>query len=99
MIIIIKVNYQTPLTQGDIRLYGGLLAENVTQAIARDCIEIAIERMLNAGYEIVFHVHDEIVIESNLDEPIEPILKLMNKTYYEGLPLNSDPASGVYYDK
>lgn len=51
--------------------HGGKLAENVTQAIACDVLE---EGKLNArdtyGFEIVMHVHDEIVVECDPDDII-----------------------------
>lgn len=39
--------------------YGGKLAENLTQAIARDCLVESLLRLDAAGYKIAFHVHDE----------------------------------------
>ncbi|MGO9835542.1 MAG: DNA polymerase [Polyangiaceae bacterium] len=45
------------------RSYGGKLAENVTQAVCRDLFVDALVRLDRAGFEIVLHVHDEVVAE------------------------------------
>ena len=43
--------------------YGGKLVENITQATARDCLRDAMTALEDAGYRIVFHVHDEVIAD------------------------------------
>lgn len=44
--------------------FGGKLVENMVQAFARDCLAVSMLRLEAAGYRIVFHVHDEVIIEA-----------------------------------
>lgn len=65
------------------KVWGGLLAENLSQALARDIFAHIMTRLHNKGHEIILHVHDEVVIECD-EEKAEEVLK-------EVLTVMSDP--------
>ena len=46
-----------------VETFGGRLTENLVQAVARDCLASAMVRLDRAGFEIVAHVHDEVLIK------------------------------------
>lgn len=71
------------------KLYGGKIAENVTQAVCRDLLADAMLRCEGAGLEVVLHVHDEIVIESREDTERETLRKIMTQSpeWAKDLPL------------
>lgn len=82
--------------------YGGSLAENVTQATARDVLRDALLRLRKAGYRTVLHVHDEIVCEmpigrGSLNE-LSEIMRTIPK-WAEGLPVATDGWEGLRYRK
>lgn len=88
-----------------IETYGGKLTENVVQAIARDCLAIAIENLEAAGLPIVFHIHDEVVIDvapfaddETMLSRVEQIMTLPIP-WAPGLPLNADGWVGKYFKK
>src|SRR5690606_36229944 len=54
---------QTSKKWTKLRTYGGKLVENLVQAIARDCLAESLRRLDAAGYNIVMHAHDEVVLE------------------------------------
>lgn len=81
--------------------WGGKLVENIVQAIARDCLAQAMLRLRDAGYEIVAHVHDEVIIEAPLDAKVEDICGIMSEPldWASGLILNADGYETPYYKK
>ena len=83
--------------------YGGKLAENITQAIARDCLAEAIDRVEAAGYRVGFHIHDEIVTEvpNGSEADLKRITELMSQvpTWAAGLPLNAEGWVNPFFKK
>nr|DAY60763.1 MAG TPA: DNA polymerase I [Caudoviricetes sp.] len=82
--------------------YSGRLVENATQAIARDILAEAMDRISAHGLNIVAHVHDEVIIEAPKDQyTVEEICKLMseNPAWCRDLPLAAAGYKGNYYFK
>ncbi len=90
---------------GDCSTYGGKLTENITQAVARDCLATAIRRLVDAGYKPLMHIHDEVVLEvpkSQLHEDeLDRIIRTMCAPipWAPGLLLNADGFISPYYKK
>lgn len=82
--------------------YGGSLVENIVQGTARDVLAHAIMGLEAAGYPIVMHIHDEVVIEIDEDsEALETICAMMAEApeWCKDLPLNADGYTCNYYQK
>ena len=81
--------------------WGGKLVENIVQAVARDCLAESIRRLEAEGYRIVFHVHDEVVIEAREGQTLEDVCAIMGQVpaWADGLPLSADGWTGNYYTK
>ena len=88
-----------------IETYGGKLVENCVQAVARDCLAENIGKLEASGCPVVFHVHDEVIIEKDISGPAEKELErvcgIMSQPipWAPGLPLNADGWVGDYYTK
>ena len=83
-----------------ISTYGGKLAENITQAVARDLLSDALLRVARAGHKIVMHVHDEIVVESSTLEHEElSAIMAQSSSIYEGLPIKAEGFKTKRYKK
>lgn len=87
---------------GRIRTYGGMLTENVVQAISRDLMAEAMIRVEQAGYPIVLTVHDEIISEVAKDhgsqEEFEELMKAV-PSWAKGCPIEVEGGSVTRYQK
>ena len=82
--------------------FGGKLTENIVQGTARDLLANALINAANAGYDTVFHVHDEIICEvPNGYGSVDELCRLMciKPEWADGLPLNADGFECEYYKK
>lgn len=85
-----------------VETYGGKLVENITQAVARDCLFFAMENVEAAGYPIVFDVHDEVILEvAAASASLAEVVRILSQPapWAIGLPLNADGWVGEYFKK
>lgn len=83
-----------------IESYGGKFVENIVQAIARDILAEAMMRLEKKGFNIVMHIHDEVVIESDASS-VEEINEIMSivPSWAHGLILDADGFESEFYKK
>ena len=81
--------------------YGPKFVENIIQATARDILAEAMLRLDEAGYRIVMHIHDEVVIEAPETASLETICEIMGRTpaWADGLLLRADGFVCDFYKK
>lgn len=87
---------------GRVETWGGKLAENVTQATARDCLRDTMLALEDAGYDIRAHVHDEVIISEPRDgRTVEDVSGIMGRElpWASGLPLRGDGYACDFYMK
>lgn len=81
--------------------YGGKMTENIVQAIARDCLAVTLRRIADKGLQVVFHVHDEVIIDAPMETTVEEICKMMAEPipWAPGLILKGAGFESDYYMK
>lgn len=85
--------------------YGGKITENIVQATARDCLaETMMTVTKELGLPIIFHVHDELIMEvdeDKADETMKAIKEAFAKVpaWAQGLPLSGAGYITPYYKK
>lgn len=92
---------QTTKKWGKVRTYGGKLAENIVQAVARDILGIVILRAKAEKLNVVFHIHDEIVVEASSGQTLSDVEALFSKPieWCRDLPLKGAGYTTPYYLK
>lgn len=88
---------------GQVETYSGKLVENIVQATARDLLAGALARLEEAGFEVIFSIHDEIVIDTpqEIEDSLDRVAAIMTviPPWAEGLPLNAAGWRGPYFIK
>lgn len=82
-----------------IESYGPKLTENIVQAVSRDVLAYAMKAL--SGYEIVGHIHDELIIECPQDTSLEQVCETMGKAppWLPGIDLRADGYQCFFYQK
>ncbi|QIB58203.1 DNA polymerase [Blautia producta] len=81
--------------------YGGKMTENIVQAVARDCLAETLKRIDAKGLQVVFHVHDEVIIDAPMDTTVDEVCGLMAEPipWAPGLILKGAGFENDYYMK
>lgn len=84
-----------------IETYGGKMTENIVQAIARDILGVVMLRAKERGMDIVFHVHDEIIVEAGEGITLRDVEAIFDEdiNWAKGLPLKGAGYTTPYYKK
>ena len=87
-------------TYGRSSTYGGRLAENVTQAVARDMLSEALSRLEQEGLPVVGHIHDEVLVEAG-EERLEDVNRILCDLpdWAEGFPIRAEGFATNRYKK
>mgnify|MGYP000723791563 CR=1 FL=1 len=93
------------LVQGKrVNFFGGKLAENLTSAVARDVLGEILLNLDAAGYRVIMHIHDEVVVEvplEHLERDAKEVHRIMTTppSWLAGLPLAAETTTSTYYTK
>lgn len=87
---------------GTVPTYGGKLAENITQAIARDCLAESLMRLFATGYKTTMHIHDEAVLDvPDNQADLKTVSEIMSQSipWAPGLLLKAEGFLTKFYKK
>ena len=75
------------------------MTENIVQATARDCLAETLRRIHVLGLQVVFHVHDEVIIDAPMDVSVDAVCSLMGEPipWAPGLILKGAGFENSYY--
>lgn len=83
--------------------YGGKLTENIVQSVARDCLAEKMKLLESMGYPVVFHVHDEMILDIPKTDTraAEIVDRVMSEPidWAPGLPLKGGTYECDFYRK
>lgn len=84
--------------------WGGFLSENLTQAICRDLLAEAITRLEANGFQVVGHVHDEVIVEIPTTAPADTLQRIEEimcvvPTWAKDFPISAEGWRGARYRK
>jgi DNA polymerase len=103
-----KINYVALMNRNGkrvpVKLWGGLLAENASQALARDIFCNMLCRIHDAGLKIIFHVHDEVVVEvdeAEAEDSLARIVEIMSTPpeWISDIPVSAEGNIISIYEK
>ncbi len=99
--LVTKVEYTADIGEKRMRIFGGVLTNNLCQAIARHVLGEAMLRVEDAGLKILWSIHDEVVVETDLDTKPDLLYKLLKQvpSWLEGCPLDAEVAEMTFYSK
>jgi DNA polymerase len=88
----------------DMALWGGIGAENLAQGLARDIFSDMMLRVDAAGYEIILHVHDEMIClvpDEKVDQALAEITTIMSTPpeWIPDIPVAAEAHASQLYDK
>lgn len=81
--------------------YGGKLVENIVQGTSRDVLAVKMVALDDAGWVIPLHVHDEVAVESKIDQDVSEVTRIMEEPidWAPGLPLKAATFRTPFYIK
>lgn len=96
-----KVVYTVGIGNKRVITYGGKLTENVVQATARDVFYEHVVAMDKLGWDNLFGVYDEAVLEVNEDVTVKDVVEQMSRTpeWLPGCPIGAEAKEVPFYQK